>query len=106
MRSLILSLTLALTAAVASAQNAGQAAAPANAAATTAPAEKLPGVESVDILKQNQAERTQTQPGNLAPTYRLVADGTKHYSSLPALEAGVLIQGKRNSRSGTGDDSR
>jgi formate dehydrogenase subunit gamma len=62
--------------------------------AATAPAEKLPGVESVDILKQNQAERTQTQPGNLAPTYRLVADGTKHYSSLPALEAGVLIQGK------------
>jgi formate dehydrogenase subunit gamma len=94
MRSLILSLTLALTATLASAQNAGQAAAPANAAATTAPAEKLPGVESVDILKQNQAERTQTQPGNLAPTYRLVADGTKHYSSLPALEAGVLIQGK------------
>ena len=94
MRSLILSLILALTAAVASAQTAGQAAAPANAAATTAPAEKLPGVESVDILKQNQAERTQTQPGNLAPTYRLVADGTKHYSSLPALEAGVLIQGK------------
>ena len=90
MRSLILSLTLALTAAVASAQ----AAAPANAAAATTPAEKLPGVESVDILKQNQAERTQTQPGNLAPTYRLVADGTKHYSSLPALEAGVLIQGK------------
>jgi len=89
MRSLILSLTLALTATLASAQNAGQAAAPANA-----PAEKLPGVESVDILKQNQAERTQTQPGNLAPTYRLVADGTKHYSSLPALEAGVLIQGK------------
>ena len=94
MRSLILSLTLALTATLASAQNAGQTAAPANAAAATAPAEKLPGVESVDILKQNQAERTQTQPGNLAPTYRLVADGTKHYSSLPALEAGVLIQGK------------
>lgn len=94
MRSLILSLTLALTATLASAQNAGQAAAPANAPAAAAPAEKLPGVESVDILKQNQAERTQTQPGNLAPTYRLVADGTKHYSSLPALEAGVLIQGK------------
>lgn len=94
MRSLILSLTLALTATLASAQNAGQTAAPANAVTATAPAEKLPGVESVDILKQNQAERTQTQPGNLAPTYRLVADGTKHYSSLPALEAGVLIQGK------------
>lgn len=96
MRSLILSLTLALTATLASAQNAGQAAAQTNAPAAPqmAPAEKLSGIESVDILKQNQAERTQTQPGNLAPTYRLVADGTKHYSSLPALEAGVLIQGK------------
>lgn len=51
-------------------------------------------VESIDILKQNQAERSRDQPGNAAPTFRLVNDGTKHYSSLPALEAGVLIQGK------------
>ncbi|MDO9192350.1 MAG: formate dehydrogenase subunit gamma, partial [Undibacterium sp.] len=54
----------------------------------------LPGVESVDILKQNQAERSRDQPGNAAPTFRIVNDGTRHYSSLPALEAGVLIQAK------------
>jgi len=54
----------------------------------------LPTVESVDILKQNQAERSRDQPGNLAPVYRSVVDGTKHYSSLPAPEAGILIQGK------------
>ncbi|MEO8169889.1 MAG: formate dehydrogenase subunit gamma [Oxalobacteraceae bacterium] len=53
-----------------------------------------PNVESIDILKQNQAERSQTQPGNLAPTYRIVNSGTQNYSSLPALEAGVLIQPK------------
>jgi formate dehydrogenase subunit gamma len=66
------------------------------AAIAVAPAApvNLAAVESIDILKQNQAERTIDQPGNAAPTYRLVNDGTKHYSSLPALEAGVLIQGK------------
>lgn len=51
-------------------------------------------IESIDILKQNQAERSKSQPGNLAPTYRIVRDGTENYSSLPALEAGVLIQPK------------
>lgn len=54
----------------------------------------VPNVESIDILKQNQAERSQTQPGNLAPTYRIVNSGTPNYSSLPALEASVLIQPK------------
>lgn len=53
-----------------------------------------PNVESVDILKQNQAERTRDQPGNNAPTWRIVKEGTKNYSSLPAKEAGVLIQPK------------
>lgn len=53
-----------------------------------------PKVESVDILKQNQAERSKDQPGNLAPTYRIVKEGKQNYSSLPALEAGVLIQPK------------
>jgi len=54
----------------------------------------LPNVESTDILKQNQAERTRDQPGNLAPVYREVKQGQKNYSSLPAPEAGVLIQPK------------
>jgi formate dehydrogenase subunit gamma len=54
----------------------------------------LPNVESTDILKQNQAERSRDQPGNLAPVYREVKEGQKHYSSLPAPEAGVLIQPK------------
>lgn len=52
----------------------------------------LPNVQSIDILKQNQAERTLVQPGNLAPVWRQVNGGTDNYSSLPALEAGVLIQ--------------
>jgi formate dehydrogenase subunit gamma len=53
-----------------------------------------PNVESVDILKQNQAERTRDQPGNGAPTWRIVNSGHENYSSLPYLEAGVLIQPK------------
>ncbi|MDP3669007.1 MAG: formate dehydrogenase subunit gamma [Telluria sp.] len=54
----------------------------------------VPYVDSIDILKQNQAERSESQPGNLAPTYRIVNSGTPNYSSLPALEAAVLIQPK------------
>ncbi|MFZ6772633.1 formate dehydrogenase subunit gamma [Undibacterium sp. SXout7W] len=109
MKALLLAMTLALASQFSVAQQAdagskdaqGQ---PAQNLSATAPAPSampapstaaiLPGVESVDILKQNQAERSQTQPGNMAPVFRSVADGTKHYSSLPALEAGVLIQGK------------
>lgn len=53
-----------------------------------------PNVESADILKQNQAQRTAIQPGNNVPTWRAVNDGTNHYSSLPGLEKGVLIQPK------------
>ncbi len=53
-----------------------------------------PKVESVDILKQNQAERTRDQPGNAAPTWRIVSAGQVNYSSLPYPEAGVLIQPK------------
>jgi formate dehydrogenase subunit gamma len=53
-----------------------------------------PNVESIDILKQNQAERTQVQPGNLSPTWRIVKDGENHYTSLPGREMGVLIQPK------------
>ncbi|MFT5590807.1 MAG: formate dehydrogenase subunit gamma [Bradyrhizobium sp.] len=53
------------------------------------------GIESIDILNQNQAERTRDQPGNSAPVFRTIKEGTKNYSSLPALESGVLIQGKQ-----------
>lgn len=53
-----------------------------------------PYVESVDILQQNQAERTRDQPGNNAPTWRLVKQGVENYASLPYREAGVLIQPK------------
>lgn len=57
-------------------------------------AQGLPNVESEDIryLQQNQAERTRVQPGNMAPVYRQIKEGQTHYSSLPALEAGMLIQ--------------
>ena len=70
----------------------GVQAAPASAAELAG--DKLAGITSVDILKQNQAERSRDQPGNAAPVFRIVNDGTRHYSSLPALEAGVLIQAK------------
>ncbi|WUR15300.1 formate dehydrogenase subunit gamma [[Empedobacter] haloabium] len=62
-------------------------------AAVPAPA-AAPQVQSVDILKQDQAERTRVQPGNAAPVWRSVNAGTEHYSSLPYREAGVLIQQK------------
>ncbi|MFZ6750251.1 formate dehydrogenase subunit gamma [Undibacterium sp. Ren11W] len=81
------------TASLAVAQNAAVSAPSASASAVVASG-NLGAVDSIDILKQNQAERSRDQPGNAAPTFRLVNDGTKHYSSLPALEAGVLIQGK------------
>jgi len=55
----------------------------------------MPAVESVDILTQNQAERTRDQPGNLSPTWRIIKEGTKNYSSLPGQEMGVLIQPKQ-----------
>jgi formate dehydrogenase subunit gamma len=76
--------------------------APANSASPAAvqpappgsPAAALPKVDSVDFLKQNQAERTQVQPGNLSPTWRAVKDGENHYTSLPGVEKGVLVQAK------------
>lgn len=74
----------------ANAQNSASTAAPPPAASATS----LPNVESIDILKQNQAERSREQPGNQAPTYRIVKDGSKHFSTLPGLETGVLIQGQ------------
>lgn len=65
------------------------------AAPSTQPPMRAPAVESIDILKQNQAERSRDQPGNAAPTFRMVKEGVKNYSSLPALEAGVLVQPKQ-----------
>lgn len=65
--------------------------------ATVPPAQQsIPNVESesLDYLKQNQAERSRDQPGNLAPTYRILKQGRQNYSSLPGREAGVLIQPK------------
>ncbi|ABR88438.1 formate dehydrogenase, cytochrome b556 subunit [Janthinobacterium sp. Marseille] len=70
---------------------------PAAAKAAVPPAaQSMSNIESDDILymKQNQAERTEVQRGNLAPVYRQVKEGGEHYSSLPALESGVLIQPK------------
>ncbi|MET0961581.1 MAG: formate dehydrogenase subunit gamma [Noviherbaspirillum sp.] len=61
---------------------------------SSAPSPGFPGVESDDILKQNQAQRSEVQPGNAAPTWRVVKEGVNNYSSLPALESGVLIQPK------------
>lgn len=61
---------------------------------TSAPTPGFPGIESQDILKQNQAQRTAVQPGNASPTWRVIKEGTHNYSSLPALESGVLIQPK------------
>ncbi|MFC7515572.1 formate dehydrogenase subunit gamma [Herbaspirillum sp. GCM10030257] len=93
-----LTLSTMLSAGIAIAQDAKAPAAqpvppPASAPAATAPS-AAPNVESVDILKQNQAERTRDQPGNNAPTWRIVKEGTNNYSSLPGAEMGVLIQPK------------
>ncbi|UGQ48111.1 formate dehydrogenase subunit gamma [Massilia endophytica] len=70
------------------------AAKPGPGAEAGSPMVAAPRVESVDILKQNQAERTRDQPGNLAPTWRQVKQGTPNYASLPYREASVLIQPK------------
>jgi formate dehydrogenase subunit gamma len=69
-------------------------AAPAVAQQAPAAPAAAPNVQSVDILNQNQMERTRDQPGNAAPTWRQVKSGEKGYSSLPDPEAGVLIQQK------------
>lgn len=67
----------------------GQAAPP-----SASPATAAPRVEPMDILKQNQAERTRDQPGNNAPVWRQVVAGQSHYSSLPYPESGILMQPK------------
>jgi formate dehydrogenase subunit gamma len=64
------------------------------APAVPATATAAPAVESIDILKHNQAQRSADQPGNLSPTWRQVVSGTPNYSSLPDPEAAVLIQPK------------
>jgi formate dehydrogenase subunit gamma len=81
---------------MAQSNEAAKVAAPAPAPVAGAPAPAAPNVQSADILNmnQNQAERTRDQPGNLAPTWRTVKEGQKHYSSLPGLETGILIQPK------------
>lgn len=81
-----LALSMALTAGIAAAQG--------TPADPTPPGPAVPNVQSVDILKQNQAERTRDQPGNNAPTWRIIKEGGNHYSSLPGAESGVLIQPK------------
>ena len=76
---------LAATSGLALAQAGDPAAAKPAAASTAAPAvQSMSNIESDDILymKQNQAERTQVQPGNLAPVYRQVKEGGEHYSCL------------------------
>lgn len=95
--TLALGLSLLLSASV-QAQSSGTIK-PAPAATSTAPAPMpaaagAPAVESIDILKQDQAQRSAEQPGNLAPTWRGVVNGTPNYSSLPDPEAAVLIQPK------------
>lgn len=92
--------TMALPSAAVLAQTAPAATAAAEPAAAPAvapapaPVQAGPNVESIDILKQNQAERTRDQPGNLAPTWRKVVEGETFYASLPYAESGVLIQPK------------
>ena len=78
------------------------------AAATAAPAAAMPGIQSANIMdvkpdasadpkyaSQTNAERGAVQPGNNAPMWRQVGQGTSGVSSLPAKtapEAGVLVQ--------------
>lgn len=101
-------LVLAAFCGAASAQQ--QNAAPAQPAATSAaPAPAAPGgIQGQNIfdvkpdasadpgyMKQSNAERAKVQPGNNAPVWRQVGQGTTGFSSLPAREApeaGNLIQ--------------
>lgn len=77
-------------------ESAANKAAESKAEATPPAIQNMSNIQSDDILymKQNQAERTQVQRGNMAPVYRQIKEGEEHYSSLPALESGVLIQPK------------
>lgn len=61
-----------------------------------AAAQPAPNVQSIDILKPEQVDASQAKPQahNAASTYRQIVDGEEHYTSNPALEAGVLIQQK------------
>ncbi|WP_187645122.1 formate dehydrogenase subunit gamma [Cupriavidus campinensis] len=89
------------TSAPTSAQTPGQAQADANNPATH-PVQPFAGVASENIFNiprrdvaaeaRSQQERSVTQPGNNAPVWREVNSDQHHYSSLPAKEAGVLIQ--------------
>jgi formate dehydrogenase subunit gamma len=67
----------------------------------THPAQPFAGIASENIFnvraatwprRRAQQERSQTQPGNNAPVWREVNSDQPNYSSLPAKEAGVLIQ--------------
>jgi len=68
----------------------------------TYPAQPFAGIASENIFNvprrdiaaeaRAQQERSQTQPGNNAPVWREANSDQPHYSSLPAKEAGVLIQ--------------
>jgi formate dehydrogenase subunit gamma len=73
--------------------------------AQAAPAQSTGGIQSQNIFQikpdastdpkysgQTNAERAAVQPGNNAPMWRDVQKGLAGYSSLPAREAGVLIQ--------------
>lgn len=90
-----------LTLGAASAQNA-PAAAPSEATAVSG---QIGGIRSANIFEiapsadtdpnyasQTNAERRQVQPGNNAPMWRDVARGVTGSTTLPALEAGNLIQ--------------
>ncbi|WP_454764721.1 formate dehydrogenase subunit gamma [Cupriavidus campinensis] len=68
----------------------------------THPAQPFAGIASENIFDvprrdiageaRSQQQRTLTQPGNNAPVWREINSDQPHYSSLPAKEAGVLIQ--------------
>jgi formate dehydrogenase subunit gamma len=98
--------TSAAAQAPASAPQAAQATSGAQAAdannPATHPVQPFAGIASENIFNvprrdvaseaRSQQERSVTQPGNNAPVWREVNSDQAHYSSLPAREAGVLIQ--------------
>jgi len=108
-------MALAMTCALAQAPASAPQTAPANQATeatpatdadannpATHPAQPFAGIASENIFNvphrdiaaeaRAQQERTKTQPGNNAPVWREANSDQPHYSSLPAKEAGVLIQ--------------
>jgi formate dehydrogenase subunit gamma len=85
--------SLVVVAVATHAQQSQQAAAPATAIQSVNINDVKPDASTQpDYAKQSNAQRNAVQPGNNAPIWREATQGVEGFSTLPNLEAGVLIQ--------------